>query len=263
MPIIFIQNEEIFYTRSGNLSSPCTLLFIHGAASSHSSLAMLEARLTNYNCIMIDLPCHGQSQGNIRKNVESYADFIEAFVFQLQKEQVITQHVTLIGCSMGGFISIELAIRKFFPIKGMITLSSGADPGDYSEIIPYITESVPETFDPCPLLRKSFGPNSSEQYINSVIDYMDLPTNEVCYYDFSTVKHFKKLEQVKEVTIPVLAIIGDHDNIIPPICSIHLLENMPHCDLAVIPASGHTVLLDACDIIASIVLDFLSKYKFT
>lgn len=258
MPLVTIKNEEIFYHAGGDVNSQNTLLFIHGASSNHSSFRILEAKLSSYNYIFIDLPCHGQSKGSMRKNVESYADFIQDFILTLQEEGKISQDVTLIGCSMGGFISIELAIRNFAPVKRFITISSGPNPGSHSKIIPYLDESAPETFDAKPLIRKSFSPHCTEQHIKSLMKLSPLPENEVCYYDFSTVKYFEKLDQVKEITIPALAIIGDSDEIIPPICSFQLRENMPSCNLAIVPFLGHTMILDVPDYISNLIVNFVS-----
>lgn len=74
---LYLYKEEIFYSRSGNEDSPVTILFIHGAVSNHTSFQLLEKALSDYNCILIDLPDHGQSKGAVRKNVEAYADFVE------------------------------------------------------------------------------------------------------------------------------------------------------------------------------------------
>lgn len=126
--------------------------------------------------------------------------------------------------------------------------------------------SAPDTFDAIPLLRKSFGPNTKEAFQEAVLNGMKaagLPTNEVGYYDFSTVKFFNKLEQVKEITLSTFVIIGDGDQIIPPVSAIHLFKTMQDCNLSVIPYGGHAILLDAPDYICKIVADFLTLTERT
>lgn len=263
MPTTFIKNEEIYYSQLGNTSSAYTLLFIHGASSNNDSLKLLASKLPDYHCITIDLPCHGKSKGAVRKSVEAYADFIEDFLTVLQEQHIISQHVTLIGCSMGGFISLELGIRQFPCVKRLIILSSGADPASHCKIIPYITNSTPDTFDPKPLLAQSFDPNTPAEYVDSILNMMvaqGLPSNEVCYYDFATAQHFNKLEQVKEISLPTLVFIGDSDSIIPPICAFNLKENIPHCNLAILPFRGHTLFLETSDYICKLISDFFKLH---
>lgn len=264
MPLEYIKNEEIFYSQLGNPNSPYTLLFIHGATSNNDSLKILAAHLTDYNCITIDLPCHGQSKGAIRKSVSEFADFMEDFIATMQEKKFITHHITLLGCSMGGFISLELAIRKLPYLKRLVILSSGADASVYSDIIPQLSESTPENFDPKYFLRKSFSLDNSTEYIESIFKVMEaqgLPSNDICYYDFSTVMNFNRYEELSSITIPTLAIIGDEDRIIPVLSTIHLKEQIPTCDLAIIPFSGHTVLLDEPVYIAKAVGTFLNLYN--
>ena len=96
-----------------------TLLLMHGAGTRLNILKPLATKLSKYNRVLIDLPGHGKSAGRPLGSVAEYADFIEEFVRTLKLKDIY-----LVGYSMGGFIAIELAIRKKTPLKGLIMVDT-------------------------------------------------------------------------------------------------------------------------------------------
>ena len=112
------KNTPLFYSSKGN-GNPLVLL--HGFLESSSIWdPFIDELSEKRQVITIDLPGHGRS-GNIAEthSMELMADAVHEVLQQLQ-----IKHVTLIGHSMGGYVS--LAFCQKFPImtKGLVLLNS-------------------------------------------------------------------------------------------------------------------------------------------
>jgi pimeloyl-ACP methyl ester carboxylesterase len=100
------------------------VVFVHGAANDHSVFA-LQSRYFAYhglNVYAVDLPGHGQSNGQALTSVEALADWLVAFL-----DAVNAKNVSLIGHSLGSLIALETAAR--YPERvGKVALLATAVP---------------------------------------------------------------------------------------------------------------------------------------
>lgn len=113
------------YVQVGNKKSPKTLLFIHGSGCNYKIFGEVYKYLTDYNCILIDLNGHGDSEGKCSPTVEGYIDNVTNFI---KSSEVIKngQDITIIGYSMGGGIVLGVALKKLPNVKKVVVLSGGA-----------------------------------------------------------------------------------------------------------------------------------------
>jgi len=84
------------------------IVFVHGSANDHSVFA-LQSRYFAYhgrNVYAVDLPGHGNSEGEPLRNVETLADWLIAFFNAAELKEV-----TLFGHSLGSLAVLEAAAR--------------------------------------------------------------------------------------------------------------------------------------------------------
>ena len=98
--------------------SELNLVFVHGSGCNKNFLKALAEVFKEYNCYLIDLPGHGNSD-NTGYNVESYVKAISYLVNKLS-------NVVLIGHSLGGTLVAKTASLNLKSVKGAIILNSGA-----------------------------------------------------------------------------------------------------------------------------------------
>lgn len=79
------------------------VVFLHGGGMNGRSLRPIAARLTEYRCILPDLPGHG---ANHNVSFESFAASANTVANALRTRNVGAVH--LFGLSMGGFIALHL-----------------------------------------------------------------------------------------------------------------------------------------------------------
>lgn len=112
------QDIEIAYMEEGE--GPYTLLFIHGLGSYAPAWNKNLAELSkHYRCIAMDLPNSGQSKkGRYDFSMSFFAATVEAFIKRLELKNVI-----LVGHSMGGQISMTIALRKQILVEKLILVA--------------------------------------------------------------------------------------------------------------------------------------------
>jgi pimeloyl-ACP methyl ester carboxylesterase len=99
-----------------------TVVFVHGAGGTleqwHFQLPHLGPR---WNTLAMDLPGHGESQGNGYRTIEDYRDFVRDLLDTLG----ITRSV-LVGHSMGGGIVQRFALAYPAGLAAVVLVGTGA-----------------------------------------------------------------------------------------------------------------------------------------
>ncbi|RAL59690.1 hypothetical protein DID88_000323 [Monilinia fructigena] len=126
MPFTTINNKTIFYSvtpQTEDLNHPNTTLFIHGLGSSSCFYHTIIPRISSQStCIAFDTPGSGLSSlDGPPQSVNSIVEDAVALLDTLEGT-VSNGKVWVVGHSMGGIISCELAIQHSHRVKGLILL---------------------------------------------------------------------------------------------------------------------------------------------
>ena len=82
--IIEIENKSVHASDAGQSvdNSKDTIVFLHGSGLSHIVWSLTEQYLSNqgYNVLSLDLPGHGNSDGECLESIEDIADWLEKFL---------------------------------------------------------------------------------------------------------------------------------------------------------------------------------------
>tara|TARA_Y100000996_G_scaffold412224_1_gene397835 strand:- start:2804 stop:3571 length:768 start_codon:yes stop_codon:yes gene_type:complete len=109
----FDQNNYEF-----NSNSKIGIYMIHGFSSTTYELKEMSKFLAdkNYHVILNNLPGHGTNLEDCNKT--KYQDWLDYSKIELAKLCSTSDHVFIVGCSMGGVIALYLA--SIFPLTGLI-----------------------------------------------------------------------------------------------------------------------------------------------
>ena len=106
-----INNTKVFSIDTGEKfdEKKQSIILLHGSGQSHVVWSLTTQYLSdeNYNVFALDLPGHGNSEGDSLKSIEDMATWLNKVV----KHLGIKQHI-LIGHSQGCLIALEYA-NKF------------------------------------------------------------------------------------------------------------------------------------------------------
>ena len=79
--IFQVDNKNVFASDSGQgiVKKKVTIVLLHGSGLSHIVWSLTEQYLSNqnYNVLAIDLPGHGNSEGDCLKSIEEISDWLE------------------------------------------------------------------------------------------------------------------------------------------------------------------------------------------
>jgi len=283
MPYTNVAGEKIFYFHHrGDPRGQRTLVFIHGAGGSHLHWPPQLRRLAGVNTYALDLPGHGQSEGQGRTFISAYADFVSAFLetLGLGRSQKLAgdrqirrpvagsgdpakanwdllglEKVTLVGHSMGGATALEFALRYPEKLAGLVLVGSGTR----LRVAPAILDGICQDFEAAVRLicDYAFALDTPEQLKRKGRRQMGQTDPDVLYGDFAACDAFDVMDRLGEIRCPTLAICGAADRLTPPKYSTYLRDNIPGAQLVLIQDAGHMVMLEQPEAVSRAVADLI------
>jgi pimeloyl-ACP methyl ester carboxylesterase len=256
-------NRQMGYVKTG--AGPAVIL-LHGFGEDHhifnSTVAMLEKTNTVY---APDLLGTGMSSINTfpsNFSIEYLADSIAAL---LQHEKI--ENCTLLGHSMGGYITVAFAKKYPQYLKGFGLLHSTALPDTPIKIenrlrgITFIQKFGAASFleTTAPNLFGSFTQKNHPQIITDFIQSIPAFTNEALTHYYQAMMARPDVTSVLEATqLPVLYILGDQDMPValedtlpqtkmPKRAYLYVLENCGHMGMLEQPINFNKAVLDFLD----------------
>ncbi|MGW8144637.1 MAG: alpha/beta fold hydrolase [Anaerolineales bacterium] len=248
---------NIHYRRSSAKSKSKTpLLLIHGAGGAYLSWSSELRRLPGNDVLAIDLPGHGDSPGESMGSIGAYADEVLNFLDQLKIDQVV-----LSGHSMGGAIAMQLCLDQPERVAGLILVGSGAKYEVNPKLIEYCESDItyPHALDL--IIKFSFSQATDKRLVELAAKRLAETPPKILQADFIACDRFEISNQLGEINQPTLVICGEEDRMMPVSCSKMLTEGIPKSRLEIVPAAGHMVMLERPEVVAQLVLEFLTEIK--
>jgi pimeloyl-ACP methyl ester carboxylesterase len=215
-----------------------SLVFIHGAGGNWTSWYLQRDYFSrDFNCCIMELPGHGAVQSQGAEEVKSYALWIRGALDELELSNPF-----VIGHSMGGAVTMDLALR--FPTlpKGLVLVGTGAR----LRVLPHILDEIKKEFAQAVefICELSFAKDVPKEMLEVAIAEMLKNSPDVLHGDFSACEQFDIMEEVGGINIPTLIICGDQDALTPVKYSRYLAERISGSRLEVIEGAGHMVMLE-------------------
>ena len=229
---------NVVFGREERVEGKDSLIFIHGAGGNWTSWYLQRDYFSrDFNCFIMELPGHGTVQSQGAQEIKSYALWIRGALDELQ-----VSNPFVIGHSMGGAVTMDLALRfPTFP-KGLVLVGTGAKLRALPRILDEIEDDFAKTVEfICAL---SFAKDVPEEMLNVAIAEMLKNSPDVLYGDFSACERFDIMEEVEGINNPTLIICGDQDALTPVKYSRYLAERISGSRLEVIEGAGHMVMLE-------------------
>ena len=230
------------------------VVLIHGAGGDHLSWPSQLRRLHGYRVYTPDLPGHGKSQGHGRQVIASYGEAAAAWIQGLELPKVF-----LAGHSMGGGIALWLALHYPELVRGLILVSTGARlPVNLSLIEELATQvGFPTAVDK--IANWSFSSRVEPAVVENVKKHMLRTRPSVMVGDFRACDRFDLSDQLNEVRVPTLVLVGNEDKMTPERFAEGLAEGIPNAELVVIQGAGHMLPLELPDEVAEVMRSFLER----
>jgi pimeloyl-ACP methyl ester carboxylesterase len=259
MPIVRVGKKQISYWigRKGLLEERETVFFIHGAGGGQYTWSYQKGFLEKqFNPIIIELPGHGESEGEGEEEIGRYAEHVLAFLKALGLQKVF-----LVGHSMGGVIVQTLALTQAEVIKGIVLVGTGAR----LKVLPVILNGIKNNFEETVRMINQFAYSrkAPSDLIEKGISMMMQCRPEVLYGDFMACDRFDLINEVEKIILPTLLLCGDDDQLTPVKYSQFLHSRIKGSKLEILSNAGHMVMMEAPQAFNEKIREFISNPTFS
>ena len=231
-----------------------TLVFIHGSGGSAQFwLAQVQDLVERANTLAIDLPGHGDSQGDGQNTVEGYAAVINEFLDDINPPGPVP-----CGLSLGGAIVQQLLLDYPDRFSAGVLIGTGAR----LKVLPAIFESIQNDFDGFAEMITGFAASNKTEpaVIRRFQDDLVRCRPTVVSGDFQACDQFDVMARLQDIRVPVLIISAEDDKLTPPNYADYLESSIPHAVRAHIADAGHIVPLEKPRAVNRAIIEFLNHH---
>lgn len=214
--------------------------------------------------ITVDIPGHGISEvkGEIH-TMEMVADVLHEMLKTLEIEKV-----TMVGHSMGGYVSLAFCARYPEQLEGLVLLSSSPFPDTElkrenrrREIAlvragkkDALARVAPEAgFAPQNRLRL-------KSYIDDLVECVHITEDDgIVALLGGMIERVDQNEMLRKCGVPQLFIMGKHDGYIPVEAAETIIANNPQAQVVWLENSGHMGFIEEPEACAEALLNFVLK----
>ena len=250
-------NGTVNAGQSGN--GPPVFLF-HSLLSDRASFDAIAPHLSqSFRVIVPELPGFGQSDAVIG-GLAGVADRMAEVV----KDGAGGDAAIVLGNGYGGFVALQMAIRHPDIATQLIFADCGAA---FSEEGRQACRNMAAASSAKGLsaitdvaMRRLFAPEFQAQHPDLMADRREafLRTDgEVFRAACNELAELDLRPELGKVRMPVLVLVGEHDEATPPPMSIELAAGLPNAHLKIIPGCAHVPQLQAPGVFLDAIGDFL------
>src|SRR5260370_30930018 len=245
MPIIHVNGAGLYYEEPG--TGPETIVFAHVLLWSCRMFDdQVAAFKDRYRCIAFDFRGLGQSE--VTRDGYDMETLYEDAAALIETLNCAPCH--FVGLSMGGFIGLRLAARRPELIRSLILLGTSADP-EPGENVPKVrhmsvvarwlglgvvmNQVMPLVFGQ-KFLNDPARAELRREWRRRMISNYRIGTSRAV---MGIITRKGVRDEIGQIRVPTLIIVGDQDVSVPLPNSQHLHEGIAGSRLVIIPGAGH------------------------
>jgi len=234
-------------------SLPRTIVFLHGAGSSHRIWRDQWAGLKGTARLVIpDLPGHAESSGTARDSMREYAAWLSDFIGELGLRRFV-----LAGHSMGGAVALTAALSGIRGLDALILAGTGAKLRVSPVIFEGFTNRLPEFASEFVdlVMAEDAGSGLKEELTTDVLSIRP----SVFLADFRASDAFDVRDKVGAIRVPTLIINGDGDRLTPLKYGEFLAAAIPGAVLKIMRGAGHVAMLEKPTEVNNVIASFIQS----
>lgn len=245
-----VDGVSVYYETAGLSEHGPTVLFLHedgGTAATWQ--AQLVGLSQGARCIALDLPGHGRSEGLGSASVAEYGQAVLGFLDAL----AIRWPVAVVGVCLGSSIAVDLALSVPDRVVGLILsgLSEGGRACHATREAAARGEAA-EAF-----VANLFSAAVPRQLVSAQMTRWRNTSPIVRYGDLLAQSAYPLLDSLREVTQPVLLVVGERDGLASPADALEAAAEMADARVAVVPGAGCLCMVEHPAVYNRMAADFL------
>ena len=218
----------------------------------------------HFRVITVDIPGHGISEvkGEVH-TMEMVADVLHEMLNSLGIEKV-----TMVGHSMGGYVSLAFCARYPEQLEGLVLLSSSPNPDtDLKKENRRREIALVRAGKKDALARVAPEAGFAEHnrrrlksYIDDLVECVHITEDDgIVALLGGMIERVDQNEMLRKCGVPQLFIMGKHDAYIPVEAAEAITANNPQAEVAWLENSGHMGFIEEPEACAEALLKFIEK----
>jgi len=258
--VIFeVDNKKVFASDAGQGidKNKATIVLLHGSGLSHIVWSLTEQYLSrqNYNVLAIDLPGHGNSEGECLKSIEKISDWLEKVFDKLKVVEL-----TIVGHSQGCLEALEYYFKYPKKVKNLIFIGGSYRMPVNQDLIDLAEAGNKQAVN----LMMKWGYEGSKKFIggNPVEKIISSPRDirKILAIDLIACNEYKNgFEALKTINCPTFLIFGELDKMVNLEKGKKFAEFIPNSKTHVIKNCGHMIVFENAFEMREKISKFLKK----
>ncbi len=232
-----------------------TALYVHGSGGTHRAWAhQYGPDGPTHPAVAVDLSGHGASDD---VSTEPGAETLRAYTDDVCAVARATDADVLVGNSLGGAVVLHILLERSLGVERAVLAGSGGKLAVAEPLRTWLTEEFERAVEFLHEPNRLFV-DADERTRSRSMATMREVGQAVTARDFLTCHSFDVRERLDEISVPVLAVVGECDELTPPSYHEQLAAEIPDCECKIIPDSAHLAMLECPEAFAGLIEEFLS-----
>lgn len=263
MARLTIRGADLYFEEHGDGQE--TIVFAHGCLLSCRQFdGQLAAFRDRYRCVALDF--RGQGQSQVTRGGYDTDDLTEDVASLIRTLGCAPCH--FVGCSMGGFVGMRLAVRHAELLRSLVLVGSSASPEPNPwrfRLLTWAARALGVRAVTRGIIPVQFGPDflrdtrrdeerrtwSERIAVMSRAGATRSAGGVISRPDFSG--------QLDRVRVPTLILVGEDDRATPPEEARRIHDGIAASELVVVPRAGHAVVIEQPAAVNVAVQEFLER----
>lgn len=233
-----------------------TALYVHGSGGTHRVWAtQYGPEGPTHPAVALDLSGHGDSED---VDTPAGAETLRAYADDVCAVARATDADILMGNSLGGAVVQEVLLERDLDLDGAVLAGSGAKLAVTEELRSLLADDFETAIDVLHEDNRLFH-DADTQADRRSRETMRAVGRAVTERDFLTCHTFDVRDRLGEISVPVLALVGEYDELTPPRYHEYLAEKIPKGSLAVLDDAAHLAMVEQPEAFAAAIASFVEE----
>ena len=229
------------------------LVCIHGSADNHHAYDRLLDALPDRARYSLNLPGRAGTDGPPLRTAAEMETFLSRFI-----EAEVEGDYLVAGHSLGGAVAIEHALASPSErLKGLVLLATGARLRVHPTILQLFEQAV-KSGTPPPVAPGLYEQGVAADLVDEAARARVLTPVETGAADWQADDSFDRMQDIGDVGVPALIIVGTNDSLTPPKYAEYLAAHIPRSDLRVIQGAGHMLVMERAAEVSEAIEGFIA-----
>ena len=241
---LLVNNNKVFTMNTGETfdSQKQSIILLHGSGQSHIVWSLTAEYLTDqkYNVFALDLPGHGNSEGESLKSIEDMAEWLNKVILNLNIKDFL-----LVGHSQGCLVALEYAYNYSSGLKKIIFIAGSYEIPVNKNLIDLALSGDLESLN----LMMKWAYGNSKQFIGGnplqKILNSSREVREILAVDLIACNNYKNgIKAVKKIVCPSFFVLGEIDKMVKVEQGKKFAALIPNSKIHIIKNCGHMIMLE-------------------